>query len=130
MSAALTPPPAQTFRAVTGTLVMFAGVVGVDDAWRPVKGSFLDEAAAVFARLNSNLADAGLDRDSVVSARCYLTDFADFADFNVAWQAFFGPGAPPRTTIGATLHPPFRFEIEIVAEKPAPAIAPEKGTHP
>ncbi|MFI6499863.1 RidA family protein [Nonomuraea typhae] len=120
MSDSIVPPPAATFRALHGTPVMFAGMVGVDAEWRPVGGTFADEAAAVFARLDAALGAAGLDRGRVVSARCYLTDFADFADFNAAWSAYFGPDAPPRTTVGAMLHPPFRLEVEVVAARPEP----------
>lgn len=118
MSGALTPPPAASFRELSGRPVHFSGIVGVDHAWRPVTSSFDEELRAVFANLDVALGSAGLRRENIVAVRGYLADLSLFDEYNAQWINYFGESPPARTTVGADLHPPFRVEIEVIASRP------------
>ncbi|MFD2470332.1 RidA family protein [Amycolatopsis silviterrae] len=114
MTDAVTPPPAPAFRR-QGDLLLLSGQVGVDEHWRPVAGTFPDEARAAFANVRRVLAEAGALPDRILKVTAYLADLGDFAGYNEVWLEEFPGQRPARTTIGAALVPPFRVELDVVA---------------
>lgn len=111
---AITPPPAPASRR-QGDLLLLSGQVGVDEDWRPVRGSFAVEARAAFANVRRVLAAAGARPDQVLKVTAYLADLGDWAGYNDVWLEEFPELRPARTTIGARLVPPFRVELDVVA---------------
>ncbi|WP_426517384.1 RidA family protein [Diaminobutyricibacter sp. McL0618] len=111
---ASTVPQIARFRKV-GNVTYFYGHVAVEADGQPFQGPFLDEARRVFACVAESLSAAGATMADVVSVRAYLTDLADFADFNQVWGETFTSNPPVRTTVQAGLIEPFRIELEIVA---------------
>ncbi|WP_372671806.1 RidA family protein [Amycolatopsis kentuckyensis] len=110
----VTPPPAPAFRR-QGNLVLLSGQVGVDENWRPVIGTFQDEARAAFANVRRVLADAGARPDRILKITAYLADLDDWTAYNEVWTEEFPDRRPARTTIGARLVTPFRVELDVVA---------------
>ncbi|MFD4636027.1 RidA family protein [Lentzea sp. NPDC058436] len=113
---AVTPPPASSFRR-HGDLLLLSGQVGVDENWRPVEGTFQDEARAVFRNVRQVLTEAGSRPERILKVTGYLTDAALFPAYNEVWlEAFPDPEhRPARTTIVTGLHPPFRVELDVTA---------------
>ncbi|MGW7535992.1 RidA family protein [Amycolatopsis sp. NPDC054798] len=111
---AIAPPPAPAFRR-QGDLLLLSGQVGVDENWRPVAGTFRDEARAAFANVRRVLAEAGARPEHVLKITGYLADLADFPAYNEVWTEEFPGLRPARTTIGAQLLPPLRVELDVVA---------------
>jgi len=76
-----------------------------------------EQTAAVLARIDALLAEAGLDRDAIVSASVWLADIADFDAMNAVWDAWVVPGAAPaRACVQSELaYPRFRVEIAVIA---------------
>jgi 2-iminobutanoate/2-iminopropanoate deaminase len=57
--------------------------------------------------------------DDVLKVTVWLTDAADFAEFNLAYAAFFPGRKPARSTVVAGLVlPDARVEIEAIARAP------------
>ncbi|UKD57509.1 RidA family protein [Amycolatopsis sp. FU40] len=111
---AFTPPPAPAFRR-QGNLLLLSGQVGVDENWRPVSGTFHDEARTAFANVRRVLAEAGARPDDVLKVTAYLADLEDYPRYNEVWTGEFPGTRPARTTIGAQLVAPFRVELDVVA---------------
>ena len=78
------------------------------------------QTANVLAQIDALLAQAGTDRQHLLSVQIVLTDVADFAAMNRAWDAWVVPAhAPARMTIIAGLaRPGWRVEITGVAAMP------------
>lgn len=86
-----------------------------------VPGSSSDiggQTREVLEKIDALLAEAGSDKDHLLSATLYLKDIqADFAAMNVVWSAWLSPGqAPARTTLQAALaRPEILIEISVIA---------------
>ncbi|WP_432217949.1 RidA family protein [Pseudomonas kribbensis] len=77
-----------------------------------------NQTREVLAKIDALLAEAGSDKDHLLSATIYLKDItADFAAMNEVWSAWLSPGqAPSRTTVQAELaRPQVRVEITVTA---------------
>lgn len=59
---------------------------------------------AVLDRVEVMLAAAGATLADVVSVTAYLSDIADWAEFNNVYRTRFSEPYPTRTTVGAQLH--------------------------
>ncbi|NQE49919.1 endoribonuclease [Herbaspirillum rubrisubalbicans] len=58
----------------------------------------------VLSRIDALLAEAGSQRDRILSTTIYLRDIADFGAMNAVWDAWVPAGtAPARTTLEARL---------------------------
>lgn len=74
----------------------------------------------VLAKIDALLAEAGSDKDHLLSATIYLKDIQqDFAAMNEVWSAWLAPGcAPSRTTVQAALaRPQVLVEITVIAAR-------------
>lgn len=72
----------------------------------------------VLAKIDALLAEAGSDKDHLLSATIYLKNIGeDFAAMNELWSAWLSPGqAPSRTTVQAELaRPQVLVEITVIA---------------
>lgn len=88
-----------------------------------VPGDALDageQAREVLAKIDALLAEAGSDKDHLLSATIYLKNITeDFAAMNEVWSAWLSPGqAPSRTTVQAELaRPQVLVEITVTAAR-------------
>lgn len=81
-----------------------------------VTGSITDETKQALDNLTAVLTAAGSDWSKVVKTTCYLTDMADFVEFNDAYAAYAGDRPPARATIAvAGLPKGARVEVECIA---------------
>lgn len=81
-----------------------------------VGGGVSAQTRQCFANLFAVLAAAGLTPDDVVKCNVYLTDMADFAAMNGAYESVFDEPYPARTTVAvAGLPLGAAVEIELVA---------------
>jgi len=67
------------------------------------RGDIKDQTEQVLQRIDRLLSMAGTDKSKLLSAQVWLTDMANFADHNVAWNAWVDPKNPP---VRACLHSP------------------------
>lgn len=67
-------------------------------------------------RIKTTLEAEGLGLANVVSCTCYLTDAADFAEFNAVYGGAFSDPLPVRTTVRTDLMIDAKVEITVIAE--------------
>ncbi|MDR7331310.1 RidA family protein [Roseateles asaccharophilus] len=98
--------------AVYNGVAYLAGQVP-EDATADVTG----QTAQVLAAIDKLLSRAGTDKTRILRAQIFLTDRADFAGMNAAWDAWVAEGhAPPRATVIAGLaRPEWKVEIVVTA---------------
>jgi 2-iminobutanoate/2-iminopropanoate deaminase len=83
-----------------------------------VEGDVEAQTHRAFDNLQLVLEDAGLSMDDVVKCNVYLTDMANFAAMNRAYQSRFAAPYPARTTVAvAGLPLNAQVEIELVARR-------------
>ncbi|MFP5298924.1 MAG: RidA family protein [Actinomycetota bacterium] len=94
-----------------------SGQVALDPAsGELVGGSITDETKKALDNLTAVLEAGGSDWSKVVKTTCYLTDMADFVEFNEAYAAYVGDEPPARATIAvAGLPKGARVEVECIA---------------
>ncbi|QXI48698.1 RidA family protein [Pseudomonas anuradhapurensis] len=108
------PNPRLSAAVTYGDLVFLSGQVP-DDA-----SDATGQTAQVLEKIDALLAEAGSDKDHLLSATIYLKDIGrDFAAMNDVWSAWLSPGqAPSRTTLQAELaRPQVLVEISVVAAR-------------
>ena len=98
--------------------VFEAVVTGIPDgAAGPVAGGAAAELREAFRQLDLLLAEAGVDRFAVCTARLYLQDVrADIAAVNVVWKEYFGEHPVCRRAYGVELQAAMRVEAAFTAE--------------
>ena len=78
-----------------------------------------DQARVALENLAGVLASAGAGPGDVVRCGVFLADLSDFAEMDRAYREAFPEPLPARTTVGVTLPPGMRIEIDCVAVLPA-----------
>ncbi|MEL5406701.1 RidA family protein [Serratia nevei] len=75
------------------------------------------QTANALAAIDVLLARVGSDKSRILDATIFLTNTADFAAMNAAWDAWVVAGsAPVRCTVQAQLmNPKYKVEIKIIA---------------
>jgi len=103
----------------SGRQLFLSGQTPVD----PATGALVDgdveaQTHRAFDNLQLVLEDAGLTMDDVVKCNVYLTDMANFAAMNRAYQSRFTAPYPARTTVAvAGLPLNAQVEVELVARR-------------
>lgn len=108
------PNPRLSGAVTFGELVFLSGQVPGDatDAG--------GQTAQVLEKIDALLAEAGSDKDHLLSATIYLKNIdQDFAAMNEVWSAWLSPGqAPSRTTLQAELaRAQVLVEISVIAAR-------------
>ncbi|GIU23418.1 RidA family protein [Shewanella sp. MBTL60-007] len=82
-----------------------------------VEGDMQSQTAQIFEQAEATLASVGSDKSRLLSVTIYVTDFANVAAFNQAWQAWLPEGcAPSRACLKVELaDPAYLVEIAFVA---------------
>lgn len=102
--------------AISGQLIHLAGQLATD-LDLDIKG----QTQQTFEIIDQFLADAGTDKNHIMSVTIYLKDIEqDYAAFNEVWDAWVSDiEALPRTCVEATLYDPrVLVELTVVAVKP------------
>ncbi|HVF54173.1 MAG TPA: Rid family detoxifying hydrolase [Actinomycetota bacterium] len=102
---------------VAGDLIFCSGQIPLDpDTGELVSGSIADETSRCMDNLAAVLAAAGSDLGRVVKFTVFLTDIADYAEFNEAFARFVGGAPPARAAVAvAGLPKGARVEVECIA---------------
>jgi 2-iminobutanoate/2-iminopropanoate deaminase len=105
---------------VHGGRTFEAVVTGIPDGHaRPVPGGAGAEMREAFRQLDFLLAEAGVDRRAICTARLYLADvLTDIAAVNGVWKEYFGSHPVVRRAYGVTLQSGMRVEAAFTAEVP------------
>jgi 2-iminobutanoate/2-iminopropanoate deaminase len=102
------PTPAGPYsHAVESNGLLFcSGQVPLDpETGTLVEGSIGDQARRCLENLKVVCAARGATLDDAVRMSIYVTDISTFGQVNEAYGAYFGDGAPARTTIGVAALP-------------------------
>jgi 2-iminobutanoate/2-iminopropanoate deaminase len=101
----------------SGSLLFLAGQIPLDPvSGELVSGSIALETERIMENLSAVLSAAGASLNNVVKTTVYLTNMADFAEFNQAYGRYFPTAPPARTTVAvAALPKGVRIEIEAIA---------------
>ena len=104
---------------VVGNLVFVSGQASVDETGAIVTDTFEGEFRRSIDNVRRVLAAAGCDLSHVVQTRNYVRDNDDLPLYNRLYAETFARPYPARTTIVNCLGPQLRYEIEVVAVRPA-----------
>ncbi|WP_296231734.1 RidA family protein [Pseudomonas sp. UBA4617] len=108
------PNPRLSAAVTYGNLVFLSGQVPGDAT------DAAGQTRQVLEKIDALLAEAGSDKDHLLSATIYLKDIGrDFDAMNDVWSAWLSPGqAPSRTTLQAELaRPQVLVEISVIAAR-------------
>jgi enamine deaminase RidA (YjgF/YER057c/UK114 family) len=107
--------PRMSKAVVHGNTVYLAGIV----ADNPKGKSVREQTQDIRRQIEGFLAKAGTDKSKLLSANIWITDMANFAEMNAAWDAWVALGnTPARATVEAKLAAPdYKVEIMVVAAK-------------
>jgi len=115
----------------SGDLLFLSGLIarnGRDNS--VVGGSVATQTAAVMQNARELLEAAGLSFSHLVSARAFLPDLKDFAEFNRVYREHVGAEKPTRATVGVGLtSTQYNVEVTFVASA-APRQAIEVADQP
>ena len=130
-SAWMASPNPYSYAIRTGDMLFLSGLIarnGVDNS--SVTGDVATQTRAVMENARALLEAAGLSFTHVVSARAFLPDLNDFADFNRVYREYVGTERPARATVGAALTTTsYNVEVTFVASA-APRQAIETAAQP
>lgn len=116
--AAPAPGGAYSQGVKTGRTVTTAGQVGIDPVTGEVPATFAEQVRLSIRNLAAVLEAGGATLNDVIKTTCFVTDVANFAEFNAIYAEEFGDHRPARSTVGVALAGGFLFEIEAVAILP------------
>jgi enamine deaminase RidA (YjgF/YER057c/UK114 family) len=103
------PGPRMSQAVVHNGIAYLAGQVALDKPG----ASVADQTAAILARIDGLLAEAGTDKSKLLTASIWLSDIKTFDEMNGVWDKWISPGnAPARATVEAKLAAP-HFTVEI-----------------
>jgi enamine deaminase RidA (YjgF/YER057c/UK114 family) len=105
---------------ITQGRLLEAVVTGIPDgSSKPVAGGAAAEMREIFKQLDQILAEAGLKKTHIASARLYLQEVnRDIAEVNLVYQEYFGEHPPCRRAYGVDLQVGMLVEAAFVAEFP------------
>jgi reactive intermediate/imine deaminase len=109
------PKPPYSPVVVSGDLVYTAGQVAFDANGDLVPGGMAEQARQALENIGACLREAGSDFADVIKVNAFVTDLAQFEQFNEVYREYFTEPYPARTTVGAALPPGLLVEVEAVA---------------
>jgi len=98
--------------AIHNGTVYLAGQIA-EDSTQDIGG----QTREVLGHVDRLLKEAGSDKSAILMCQIYISDMADFAGMNAAYDAWVAEGnAPPRATVEAKLaNPAWLVEIVVTA---------------
>ncbi len=112
---AVKPAGHYSHAVISNGLVFVSGQGPVDPETGDMSSSFSEQVRQTMRNLDIILRGVGTELKHAVKINAYLSDLANFAEFNRVYSEFF-PGEPPaRTTVGCQLLD-IMVEIDCVAD--------------
>ncbi|MEN3110812.1 RidA family protein [Uliginosibacterium paludis] len=96
----------------------FAGIVQAVEVPASATDGIHEQTTSMLKALEATLERAGACKDRLLMATIYLTDMADYAGMNEAWEAWLPAGcAPARACVQVVrlADPAWRVEIAVMA---------------
>jgi 2-iminobutanoate/2-iminopropanoate deaminase len=112
-----TPKPPYSPVVISGGTVYTAGQIGNDPEGNLVAGGIAEQARRTLENVRSCVEAAGCTLADVVKVNAYLADLGDFPAYNEAYEEFFDPPYPARTSVQAGLPEGVLIEIEAIARR-------------
>jgi len=108
--------------AIAHGLAFVSGQLPLDEHGQPLsQAPFADQALQTLENLNACLGANGLTRADLVQVRVYVTDIADWPEFDAVYARWLGEHRPARAVVGVKeLHHGVAVEVEAVAAVPTP----------
>ena len=102
---------------VTGNLIFTSGQIALNPETGALEGADITEQTHhVCKNLSAVLAEAGGSLESAVKTVCFLSDMADFAEFNAVYGQYFTE-KPARSCVAVKELPKGALvEVEVIAE--------------
>ncbi|MCQ4343360.1 MAG: RidA family protein [Sulfolobales archaeon] len=102
-----------------GNLLFVSGQIPIDPATNEVaKGGIKEQTERVIENVKAVLEAANMTLDDVVMAFVYLSDMADFPQFNEVYSRYFKERPPARVTVAVKSLPrDVKVEIAVIAGK-------------
>ena len=106
-------PNGRLSQAVVANGFVFVSGQGSEDPSKSISA----QAEEVLGRLDTLLAEAGSGRDRIVFADIALSDIANYAAFNLVWDAWVDKDAPPARACSEkrVSAKPYLVEISVIA---------------
>ena len=103
---------------IAGNLLFTAGQIPLTpETMAMVTGPIQAQTERVLENLTAILKAAGTGWPQVIKTTVFLTDLADFAEFNAVYERMLGTAKPARSTVQvAGLPRGAKVEIELIAE--------------
>lgn len=111
------PKPAGPYSLAirAGDYVFCAGQVGRNPATGEMGTTIEEQTRQVLLNLQSVLKAAVASLDNVVKTTVFMADMNEFSRMNAEYTKFFPRDPPARSTVGVTMAPGIKVEIELVA---------------
>lgn len=111
------PKPAGPYSPAirAGDYVFCAGQVGRNPATGEMGTTIEEQTRQVLLNLQSILKAAGASLDNAVKTMVFMADMNEFSRMNAEYTKFFPRDPPARSTVGVTMAPGIKVEIELVA---------------
>jgi enamine deaminase RidA (YjgF/YER057c/UK114 family) len=108
------PGPRMSQAVVHGNVVYLAGQVCPPDTGAKTVGA---QAKVILGQIDALLAEAGTNKQNLLSANIWLQDIGTFNEMNEVWGRWVAPGSTPaRATVEARLAgPQYLIEIAVIA---------------
>lgn len=102
---------------VLNNILFSSGQIPADPETGAIVGSDITgQAEQVMKNVKAILDEAGIDFEHVVKTTCFLSDMADFAEFNKVYEKYF-VSKPARSCVAVkTLPKNALCEVEVLAE--------------
>jgi 2-iminobutanoate/2-iminopropanoate deaminase len=102
-----------------GNLLFVSGQIPIDPTTNEVaKGGIKEQTERVLENVKAILEAANMTLDDVVMAFVYLSDMADFPQFNEVYSRYFKERPPARVTVAVKSLPrDVKVEIAVIAGK-------------
>lgn len=102
---------------VLNNILFSSGQIPADPETGAIVGSdIIGQAEQVMKNVKAILNEAGTDFEHVVKTTCFLSDMADFAEFNKVYERYF-VSKPARSCVAVkTLPKNALCEVEVLAE--------------
>ncbi|MGC9221088.1 MAG: RidA family protein [Solirubrobacteraceae bacterium] len=104
-----------------GSLVVISGTTAIDPAGVVVGSTPYEQAVEIFSKLRRELQRLGLELDSVIQTRMYVTDISRSGEVGRAHAQAFGAVRPAATMVevSALIDPRMLVEVELLALRPS-----------
>jgi 2-iminobutanoate/2-iminopropanoate deaminase len=102
---------------VNGTYY-FSGQIGLDPKTMEMRPDFKSQISQIFSNIDGLLKSQNLSRENIVKTTVFVTSLNNFSMVNEAFEQFFKPPYPARSTVELTKLPKDGLvEIEVIAVK-------------